>query len=271
MNNKDIEKLFAKDDFLTPPANLKAKIINQTTCQNLSWATEKEGKKHTFPLFKRLIAVCASVIFVFLIAFSSVAFYNEKYETIYVDINPSIALNINRFEIVVGVDYLNEDSKTVFSTCSIEGSKIENAVIVIMNKLQENDYFTEDAELFISGYSNNSENAEKTVNKLLEKAEQEKNKNNYNIKVNCVKIDKEDNDKSIESGISPTKLALIKQILAKSDDYSPEDLNNMNLKQLKAIFDNLQDDHHGDNGGNHNDERPNRNDEDYVGNPSNGR
>lgn len=93
-----------------------------------------------------------------MICFSTYTYYGNHHITdhIYVDVNPSVAIALNKHETVVKVEGLNEDGQHVLEEISEELKELKSmkaTLKTILTELEEENYFAEEADLILShGY-----------------------------------------------------------------------------------------------------------------------
>ncbi|QCX33213.1 anti-sigma factor domain-containing protein [Caloramator sp. E03] len=83
--------------------------------------------------------IAASIILVLFLSF----FYNlyyTVYASVTVSINPEIRLDINRFDRIINAVPLNEDAKKLLSEAKVKYKKLDNGLIIIVNKAKEKKY-----------------------------------------------------------------------------------------------------------------------------------
>lgn len=229
MKNKDIEKILSNSSDLAPSKELKDKVIKECT----PYIPEAKEKRSYFPL-RRVMAFAAVFVFLFASLFSGLGLYNEKYESVYIDVNPSVELVVNRFNIINEVNYIGDDALQAYSNVKLKGKNIEDGLDVIMETLYNKGYFNE-AEMYISVSSQRGEKAEKLLNNLVEKAEKNKKNKGYSVNINKEKFSNEEKSEAKKYNISPAKYKLIKEIIEYDDNYTMEDLKNNSMKNLKDI------------------------------------
>jgi hypothetical protein len=85
--------------------------------------------------------IAAAAVFLLAIAAGGVgyAIQNTVYTVVSVDVNPSIQLELNKKDVVIGVEAMNLDGETVIELVDIEGETFEDALAMIVKQLQ-NDY-----------------------------------------------------------------------------------------------------------------------------------
>ena len=237
MTDKDFEKLFKESEEITPRADLKNEILAKAKQEMATTAIKKEkSSPRISPLAKRLMPIAACFVFVFILIGGMLGFGNENYQTVYIDVNPSVALNINRFGKVSSVEYLNEDAKEALDGIKLKGLSAEDALEKMINAYDDAGYFGNDAEIYISAVSEKNKNYDKLLSKMQERAEKVKGERGYSINVN--KLTAEDRTEAKEYDISPGKYRVISEIIEKHPNYTVEDLKDKSMAELKDMLTN---------------------------------
>ena len=235
MTDKDFEKLFRESEEIKPRADLKNEILGKVKQEMATTAIQKEKKSPRIsPFAKRLMPIAACFVFVFILIGGMLGLGNENYQTVYIDVNPSVALNVNRFGMVSSVEYLNEDAEKALNGIKLKGLSAEDALEKMITAYDENGYFDSNAEIYISAVSEKNKNADKLFAKLSERAE--KIRGNRNYSVNTTKLTTEDRAEADEYGISPGKYRIISEIIEKHPNYTVEDLKDKSMAELKELL-----------------------------------
>ena len=127
MTDHEFVTLYKDSSELTPPFELKSKILTRMSEE----MEQKQARRKAFSLgmlTKRLMPIAACFVFVFILIGGMLGLGNENYQTVYIDVNPSVALNVNRFGKVIGVEYLNADAKEALNGIKLKGLSAEEAL-----------------------------------------------------------------------------------------------------------------------------------------------
>lgn len=234
MKNKDIEKLLNNVD-MQPSPSLKEKVLDKVDREPERVVALKSSEK-TRSL--RKIAVALSICFVLILGGVSgyIGLYNEDYMRVYVDINPSVELTLNRFNVVNGVKYLNTDAAQVFDESDVLGKKSDEALSQIMTKLDEKNYFEKNSELYVSVFSEKYD-TQISVDKFYETCQNYIEERSLSVTVNKEKLSKEDVDKAVENKLSPIKNKIIDELISAGQDFGEEifkdDFKDFSLEEIK--------------------------------------
>lgn len=112
------------------------------------------------PRWPRVLAACAACLAVALVGVFGTRLYFEETAYIDIDVNPSVELGVNRFDIVVSATALNDDGANVLSSVSVEGKRYEEAVGDITSSAAFNTYIYDDSYIEISVSSDDSRQSE---------------------------------------------------------------------------------------------------------------
>ena len=239
MRKKDIEKILINSaDSFVP--NCLDKVLEKT-----KFITPVENNiviKPALSFFRRF-AIALSCVLVLMIAGVGgyFGYMNQDYQTIYMDINPSMAVTIDHFEKVKEVVYLNDDSEKLFSDFKPEGKSIDEVMQQFIDECNEKGIFATNSTLYISLYGKNQSKAQEALDKLNNRANQILNEKKIESKVEKNKINKEEKKNAENQKISPAKLRLINMIINQTQEYSEEKLKEMTMHELKTIVDELLD------------------------------
>ena len=240
MTNKDIEKLFAECDGLDM-SHVKKDDILAKAKQEMYFATEPEEQKEeksSFPLFftkKRFVPLMAGVALAFMICVGGIGVYAENYQTVYIDINPSVALKLNRFERVIGVEYLNEDAATLLSDTKLVGCDATVALENVIAACNSAGYVKDDSEIYISATAKKEEDSEKILKKLKGRAENMREEEDETYSVSTYSAKKGEKKEIEKESISPAKYNVIKDIIDEDEGYKMEDLKDKSMEELRKI------------------------------------
>jgi hypothetical protein len=236
MIKKKIEQLLKGSPELAVSDNLKSIIMARA-------AQAEDTKLVLFPInvpdinrtskIRRYLAACVAAFV--LICAAVTALYFEEYETVYLDINPSVALSVNRFETVNRVTFINTDSYKTLSDVKLKGRPIKKAVNRILKAYRTGGILREDSEVYVSTFSRKNRNSEKLTEKIIRGILKNNRKNP--ISVNKEIIGSKEREEAKKSGVSPVKYKLIQRILAQDGNtYTFEDLKIMTMAELKGLL-----------------------------------
>ena len=177
-------------------------------------------KKILFFSFLVLIIIAGFVLFF--------VFKNKTVSTIYLDINPSIKIELTRDEKIKKITPLNDDAKKVVNNSLINKS-LEYALKTITYKIIEND-FIENNSVVVLLYSTGTiknENIQNTIKK-------EFTEKNFFAQIIVVdSISSEDEELAKKYNITPSKAAYINSILKENEKINVEYLKEKSVKELE--------------------------------------
>lgn len=243
MTEKDIEKMLNESEGLDMSHINKDDILAKAR-QELYFAAPEESaetpkkKSSFFSHFtgRRIVPLVAGLACAFTLFVGGVALYNENYQTIYIDVNPSVALKLNRFDRVIEVEYLNDDAKNLLSNIDLVGSDVEDALDTVLAKCDEAGFVRDDSEIYISATSKEEESSEKLLTKLKDRAEASKDTNSgKKYSVSTYNTKEEDREKFDNSKISPAKDKIIHEIVDIDDDYDLDDIEDLKGKSMYEL------------------------------------
>lgn len=233
MKNKDFEKLFNSVSPVLPSEDLKRRVLTET--RKIPFVDIKPVNK--FLAFSKRYAAALGCLLIMIIAAATLTgFYTENYYEVYIDVNPSIELCVNRFGVVSKVKCINEDAEKCLKGVKLKGKNPNDAVETIAEVLKDNGYFDGDAELFVSGYSKNYRGVSKAVEALYYKLSDLAEENGYGVEVFTGEFTEQQRNDAEKEKVSPLKYAIITEVVSLDDGYSPEELANFAMDELNRVY-----------------------------------
>lgn len=119
---------------------------------------KKQNRRH---LRNRFIGAIAACIVLIAALFGVVHIGTTPTAFVDIDINPSIELQVNRFDTVVEAEGLNEDGRNVLDGLHLEGLSFNDALETLASSNAMESYLTDDAFIAVSVSSNNQTQEQK--------------------------------------------------------------------------------------------------------------
>lgn len=163
---------------------------NYTVGQEVSASNPSVGKYLS-------MAACLAVICTAALGYH---LYYTPASYVYMDINPSVRLDLNCFERVIDVVPLNEDAEALLSHVTIRKGKAEDCMNTIVSACQEQNYLNEtntDIEVSVRTDSAKLETKVEAASAAI---------GEENLEVSVFQMDEEENDSAIEHHISARRL-----------------------------------------------------------------
>lgn len=251
MTNKDIEKMLNECDGLDMSHIKKDDVLAKakremyfSTSQVKVEDEEKKEKGFFATLFtnKRFVPTLAGAALALMICFCSIGLYNENFQTVYIDINPSVALKLNRFERVIGVEFLNDDAKALLSDTKLVGCDAKEALQTVINACDSAGYVKENSEIYISASAKEEKSSEKLLQKLKGHAENLREEDSETYAVSTYNAKKSEKKNFEKESLSPAKYNVIREIIDEDGGYKMEDLKGKPMDELRKIKNRLDDD-----------------------------
>lgn len=177
---------------------------------------------------KNKLIILLSICFILIASFIGFFLWsNRTVSSIFLDINPSIKINLNKKGIVKSVKALNKDAEYVIN--NLEGKTLEDSLNKLTENLIEKDYI-KDPHIEIILYTEGSINNEKVINEVSKSF----NKKEVDTSIIVVEsISKEDKKLAKKYDISPSKASYINSIKEDNENIDVEVLIEKPVKELK--------------------------------------
>ena len=167
------------------------------------------------------LAACLAVV---CLAGAGYHLYFTPASYIYLDINPSVRLDLNCFERVIDVVPLNEDAETLLADSTIGKGKVSDCMSAIVSACREQNYLNEDnTDVEVSVRTDNAR-LETVVEDTSSAIQQE------NLEVSVYRMDESENESAIEHHISAKRLRAVRAYTEQFGGTLEE-----NLRQLQGL------------------------------------
>ncbi len=155
------------------------------------------------PAYVRYLSAAACLILVCAAIFGY-SLYNTPVSFVYLDINPSIRLDINRFERVIDVVPLNDDAQELLSHAAISRHSTRDCMDDIVSACMEQHYLNElntDIEVSVRTDDAKLRSAVETASAAIGDGE---------LEVSVFRMDEAENDSAMEHHISARRLRAVR-------------------------------------------------------------
>lgn len=205
-------------------------------------------KKKSFYIKRAVFAFSFALIFALGAVLGNVISFpkSEKVKAtseFYIDINPSVKLEISGYKTVVSAKALNDDAKSVLEGLNLNGVEVNTAVYAIVGKMLGMGYLSDETAtnsiLFSvcgeeNGQSDFITEITDEVNKFL---------TNCSVITQLITVDEEVERKAEEYDISVGKMAFIDKIIGRDEAYEGKqnEFAEKSIKELALMFNHNRD------------------------------
>ncbi len=205
-------------------------------CKEAICQTEAVQRKRVFVVknVRRMALVASLALLVALGTMLGVLEQNDRVaDTVMLDVNPSIRLEINQKDQVLHALGNNEDGQNILKDVDVIGAKAEDAVADIVDAMYENGYITEATNSVLISVENNAA----LLNKLSSKTQEKINGYGFSGSIMSQQVTESEALKQTaqELGISTGKAQLISNIVQADEEAIPEELSKLKINDLNLI------------------------------------
>ncbi len=199
--------------------------------EEIRFETARTTKRQPWMLVaSAAVAALLGMFFVFPQFFANQA-HAQTY--VYLDLNPSIAIGLDKDQHVVKIKPLNNSAKKLVSQIDWQDKKVDEVAVDLIDHAKKDGFLHKRDHVIISGIKEDK-NSVKALN-YLEKAikkEARLNKNSLDLEVHTLVMPKQVEDKAEKTGLSPTKYAV--WLLAKQEGQQipVEELEEKSITEL---------------------------------------
>lgn len=258
MNKRDLKKMIV-DSYKAETPALASKIIVSCKAEQQESATASatqseysaEPPLHFSIMLKRVAAVAACLILLVTVIITgllpkddngAIVPVTEAETFIYIDVNPSIELQMDSENKVLKCLAGNEDAFIIISDLKLEGVDMNTAIALIMESMQATGYLTEDSNSILVSIQAKDNDTTKfllsgitnSINTICEKSGLE-----CSIIAQGVQVDEALKKRAQEKGVSVGKMHLVDKIVDGIEDFNAEDaleLVEMSIKELNLVY-----------------------------------
>lgn len=171
----------------------------------------------------RLVAACLVLA---LFGFGGWRFYVTPVSAISVDVNPSVELNVNRFDRVVSVDGYNEDGTALATAVELTNLEYSDAIEVLLSSDAMSSYLESDAQVSITVVGRSDEESEKMRARIAAC--------DYAAAPNvaCQSGNRKEVAAAHEAGLSFGKYRAFLNLQALAPEVSVEDVRGLTIRQI---------------------------------------
>lgn len=168
---------------------------------------------------KTIASLAAVLVLSFTLAATGYCFFTP-FSYVTIDINPSLEFSVNYFDMVIGINAINDDAKHLVENkeFSLKYKNVSSAAEKIIDEAVAQGYVKVQHEnpVVVAVVSDSSNRADIIVNQISIKIKDKFDKNNIKGDIVPVKADKKQREEAQTMHISAGKLALIKKLENKS-------------------------------------------------------
>lgn len=161
--------------------------------------------------------------------------YFTPTSVISIDINPSIELDINRFDRVIQVNGYNDDGVAFADTLDILYLDYSDAVDQIVASETVTDCLARDELLSIAVVESDPRQGQEIYDYVSSCTD-------GNPNTLCCQVRQEEVSHAHDLGLSYGKYQAYLELQACTDDYAPEDVSGMTMREIRQIIDDCQED-----------------------------
>lgn len=191
-----------------------------------------EAQRKPRAVWKPICALAACLLVVVL-GLGGYHLYFTPTSVISIDINPSLEVDVNRLGRVIALHGYNEDGEEFAASLDVLHQNYQQAVDEILNSDTIVDCLNEGGFLSVSVVELGGNQGEKITQYVSGCTSGHHN-------VSCSTISSEEAHEAHHVGLSYGKYEIYAQIVAYNPDFTPEEANEMTMRELRDLLDSLQ-------------------------------
>ncbi|MBH8598591.1 MULTISPECIES: anti-sigma factor domain-containing protein [unclassified Thermoactinomyces] len=155
--------------------------------------------------------------------------YAQTY--VYLDVNPSVAIALNKDRKVVKVEPLNKSAEKLLKQADFHGESVDDFAVQFLEAARRNGYLHNQDQVVLSGIKEEKESVS-TINSLKKVISEESEDRHLGLHVHTLAMPKKVQTKAAKKGLSPAKYAV--WVLAKKEgkELPLEEVNDTPIEAL---------------------------------------
>lgn len=198
---------------------------NELKTQTKALIAYQIRNKHKNRMRRHMVSVMACFLF-FIMGFSGYHLYFTQTAMISIDINPSIELNINRFDKVISIDSYNDDGVELVNALDIKFMNYKSAIDEILN-----------TEMITKNFVNNETLSIVVVGKDEQKSKEmyDNIQNNMSEKQNvcCDMGNFNEVNEAHQAGLSVGKYRAYLELQSMNENVTIDDVKGLTMSQIR--------------------------------------
>ncbi len=203
--------------------------------KNYRVGKEIEYHERSFKFSAILTPVFSALVLILLAA--GIYTYVTPVAAITMDINPSLELEINRFEFIIGSKGLNPEGEALLESSAHLNRSVERALQNLIESASDEGYIVEDSgnQILLTVLTSNIHLNEKITN-IFKNTQEDYDDQQRGIGIIIASYNQDRIEEADALGISPGKLLLIHKIEEDEDiELDPSDLKDWSVKDIVAL------------------------------------
>lgn len=244
MNKKLKDKIVSSFENVTPDLSekIKEKCENQPIERSFDENTQiKTEKKKSIYIKRTVFALAFVLIFAVGLILGNFIDFSETEKVkatseFYIDVNPSVKLEISDYKRVIRAEALNEDATEIINELELEGVEVNTAVYAIIGKMLEMGYLTGDTNSVLFSFCDEKGEQTEFIGDIAEKMN--KLLDGCSIIAQNIDIDDEMKRRAEEYDISVGKMAFIDKIIGFDEAYEgrQNEFAEKSIKELAFMY-----------------------------------
>ncbi|MBA4602236.1 anti-sigma factor domain-containing protein [Thermoactinomyces mirandus] len=150
---------------------------------------------------------------------------------VYLDINPSIAINLDDDENIIEVKPLNKSALRLLRNRTYKNEQVDDFVEQFLDEAKHNGYLHPKDQVVLSGYDDERTSV-KALHKIEKMIDKESEEEELDLNVHTLKMPKEVKEKADQTGLSPAKYAVWRIANKEGENLDVKEMEEMPITKL---------------------------------------
>lgn len=157
--------------------------------------------------------------------------YGDPQGFVYLDVNPSIAINLDDDENIIEVKPLNKSALRLLRNKKYKNKQVDDFVEQFLHDAKLSGYLHPKDQVVLSGYDN-EQTSVKALHKIGKVIDEESKEERLDLNVHTLKMPKEVKEKADQTGLSPAKYAVWRIANKEGKNLDVKEIEDMPITEL---------------------------------------
>lgn len=195
----------------------------------------KRGAAQSSVSGRRFAAALVSIVVILLSGVFSYSLYFTPSSYVDLDVNPSVELTLNQFDLVIGAHAYNEDGKSILSGLSIKHKNYEAALIQLIEAINRGGYIQSGGLVSVTLQTNTTVKEAKLLANIQTGVTDYIAEHHNGTQVDIFSVSSDTRGHAYEEGVSPAKYLAIQEFIEINPAATVESCRDESISDIRKL------------------------------------
>ena len=215
--------------------------LKTNTFKFLQGAIQKREQAKPYARFRRFAVALACLVFIILPGFFSYQLYFTPSAYVDVDVNPSLALTLNRFDRVIDAYAYNPDGEAVLEASNVRHKKYNDAIGILIDIMLQKGFAPEDSLISVTLQTNNGDKEPRMLSVI-----QSAVRNHHSTaRIEAFTVGDQMRNAAYTLNLSPAKYLAIQELIEVDPTVTVDGCKHRSIIEIRQMTERHSGNHHG--------------------------